>query len=101
MTVAAADARNCVGPLPVVTAWVDSGSRTSNRSSVSRRIFASRLVLRQARLSHEGRLEPFVTQVIASGELDEDTRSAIAELAEDEGFLLAMEDYLGRTAVQH
>lgn len=68
---------------------------------VSQDAFASRLVLRLAQLSREGRLEPFVTQVVASGELDEDTRSAIAELAEDEGFLLAMEDYLGRTAVLH
>ena len=68
---------------------------------VSQDAFASRLVLRLAQLSREGRLEPFVTEVVASGELDEDTRSAITELAEDEGFLLAMEDYLGRTAIAH
>ena len=41
--------------------------------------------------------EPFVTQVVASGELDEDTRSAITELAGDE----ASRRWRSRTAVQH
>jgi hypothetical protein len=68
---------------------------------VSQDAFATRLVLRLAQLSREGRLEPFVTEVVASGELDEDTRTAIAELAGDESFLLAMEDYVGRTAIAH
>ena len=68
---------------------------------VSQDAFASSLVLRLAQLSREGKLAPFVTEVVESGELDEDTRTAITELAEDESFLMAMEDYLGRTAVQH
>jgi hypothetical protein len=68
---------------------------------VSQDAYASRLVLRLAQLSREGRLGPFVTEMVASGELDEDTRAAITELSGDEGFLLAMEDYLGRTAVLH
>ena len=60
-----------------------------------------RLVLRMAQLSREGRLEPFVSRVADDPEFDEDTRSAIAELAGDEAFLLAVEDYLGRTRVVH
>lgn len=68
---------------------------------VSQDAFASRLVLRLAQLSREGKLAPFVDEVAASDEFDEETRSAIAELAEDESFLLAVEDYLGRTARQH
>jgi len=68
---------------------------------VSQDAFASRLVLQLAQLSREGRLEPFVTEMVASDDLDEDTRMAITELAGDESFLLAMEDYLGRTAVLH
>jgi hypothetical protein len=36
--------------------------------------------------------------VATNPDFDEETRLAIAELAEDEAFLLAVEDYLGRTA---
>ncbi len=60
-----------------------------------------RLVLRLAQLSRERRLAPFVTEVAHDQELDEETRCAIAELAEDETFLLAVEDYLGRTRIYH
>jgi hypothetical protein len=60
-----------------------------------------RLVLRMAQLSREGRLEPFVSQVAESPEFDEETREAIAELACDHAFLLAVEDYLARTRVAH
>ena len=67
---------------------------------VSQDAFASRLVLRLAQLSREGRLIPFVTEV-ADSDLDLETREAIAELARDETLLLAVEEYLGRTAVLH
>jgi hypothetical protein len=60
-----------------------------------------RLVLRMAQLSREGRLAPFMIEVAADPEFDEDTRAAIAELACDEAFLLAVEDYLGRTSLVH
>ena len=59
------------------------------------------VVLRLAQLSREGRLASFVAEVTHDPELDEGTRSAIAELAEDETFLLAVEDYLRRTRVVH
>jgi hypothetical protein len=59
------------------------------------------LVLRLAQLFREGRLAGFVSEVAQDFELDEETRIAIAELAEDERFLLAVEDYLGRTRVVH
>ena len=60
-----------------------------------------RLVLQMAKLSREGRLTTFVLEVAADPEFDEDTRAAVAELACDEAFLLAVEDYLGRTSVIH
>jgi hypothetical protein len=60
-----------------------------------------RLVLRMAQLSREGRLEPFVIQVAESPEFDDETRAAIEELACDQAFLLAVEDYLARTRVAH
>ncbi len=60
-----------------------------------------RLVLRLAQMSREGRLAPFVIDVAHDPDFDEETRLAIAELAEDEAFLLAVEDYLGRSRVIH
>jgi hypothetical protein len=68
---------------------------------VSQNEISRRLVLRLAQLSREGRLAPFVTEIARDPDFDEETRLAIAELAEDETFLLAVEDYLGRTRVIH
>jgi hypothetical protein len=68
---------------------------------VSQDEVSCRIVLRLAQLSREGRLAPFVTEVARDPDFDEETRLAIAELAEDETFLLAVEDYVGRTRVIH
>ena len=59
---------------------------------------ARRLFLRMARLSREGRLEPFLTELAADEELDEPTKDAVAELAHEAPFLAAVEEYL-RSAV--
>ena len=64
---------------------------------VSQDEISRRLVLRLAQMSREGRLAPFVIDVAHDPDFDEETRLAIAELAEDETFLLAVEEYLGRT----
>jgi hypothetical protein len=68
---------------------------------LSQNATSRRLVLRMAQLSREGRLAPFMVEVAADPEFDEDTRAAIAELACDQAFLFAVEDYLGRTSVVH
>ncbi len=68
---------------------------------VSQNDLSRRLVLRLAQLSREGRLAPFVIDVAYDPDFDEETRLAITKLAEDESFLLAVEDYLGRTRVFH
>ena len=60
-----------------------------------------RLVLRMAQLSRDGRLGPFVDEVAESPQFDEETREAIAELACDHAFLLAVEDYCRRTHIVH
>ena len=64
---------------------------------VSQDEISRRLVLRLAQMSREGRLAPFVIDVAHDPDFDEETRLAITELAEDETFLLAVEEYLGRT----
>jgi hypothetical protein len=68
---------------------------------VSQNEISRRLVLRLAQMSREGRLAPFVIDVAHDPDFDEETRLAITELAEDETFLLAVEEYLGRTRVSH
>ena len=60
-----------------------------------------RLVLRMAQLYREGRLEPFVSEVAHDLGFDDDTRAAITELACDQAFLFAVENYLRCTCVIH
>jgi len=68
---------------------------------VSQDATSRRLVLQLAQLSREGRLGPFVSRIAGDPDLDDDLRDAIAELARDEAFLLAVEDYLTRTRLVH
>jgi hypothetical protein len=60
-----------------------------------------RLCLRMAAMSKAGTLEPFLDDLRRDADLDESTKGTIAEIAEDETFLLAVEDYVRRTRVEH
>lgn len=59
------------------------------------------LVLRMSALSQAGKLEPFLFEVARDDDLDDMTKGRLAELAHDETFLLAVEDYLHRTEIVH
>ncbi len=59
------------------------------------------LFLRMAQLSQDGRLAPFLRELKDDRELDELTKDTVAELASDEGFLHAVEDYVRRTRALH
>jgi hypothetical protein len=59
------------------------------------------LVLHMAAMSKAGTLRPFVAQLHGDTEVDEETRRTFAELAGDESFLLAVEEYVRRTSVAH
>ena len=59
------------------------------------------LVLRMAGLVRGGRLPGFVAAVGADAELDAETKAAVLELARDETFLLACEDYMQATTYLH
>ena len=59
------------------------------------------LVLRMSALSQAGKLEPFLFEVAHDDDLDDMTKGRLAELAHDETFLLAVEDYLHRTEIVH
>jgi hypothetical protein len=59
------------------------------------------LCLRMAAMSKSGSLDPFLADLWHDDELDEGIKGTIAEIASDERFLLAVEDYVHRTGVAH
>jgi hypothetical protein len=62
---------------------------------------AKRIFLRMAAMSREGQMHNFLTELAHDPELDDETKGTLRELAEDDRFLLAVEDYLHRTRVLH
>ena len=60
-----------------------------------------RLLLRLAVLSRSGAVAPFLTQVARAGDLDDELRESVAELACDCSFLHTVEDYVRRTQRLH
>jgi hypothetical protein len=62
---------------------------------------ARRIFLRMAAMSHAGRLPNFIAEVAHDQELDDTTKDHLTELAQDESFLLAVEEYLRRTQRVH
>jgi hypothetical protein len=59
------------------------------------------LFLRMAHLSQNGRLQPFLRELEDDRDLDDETKDTLAELASDESFLHAVEDYVRRTRALH
>ena len=59
------------------------------------------LCLRMAAMSKAGTLGPFIRNLSCDDGIDEDTKGTIAEIASDEQFLLALEDYVRRTRRFH
>ncbi len=57
--------------------------------------------LRMAQMSQSGRLAPFLDELERDGDLDDVTKGTLAELASDESFLHAVEDYVRRTRALH
>ena len=62
---------------------------------------AKRIFLRMAALSRDGQMGSFLTELARDEDLDDETKGTLRELAEDNTFLLAVEDYLERTRNQH
>ena len=59
------------------------------------------VVLRISALSQAGKLGPFLCELARDAELDDLTKGTLVEIANDENFLLAVEDYLFRTEIVH
>ncbi|MDX6407747.1 MAG: hypothetical protein QOE13_818 [Gaiellaceae bacterium] len=62
---------------------------------------AKRIFLRMAAMSRDGQMNNFLTELARDEDLDDETKGTLKELAEDDSFLLAVEDYLNRTTVLH
>jgi hypothetical protein len=62
--------------------------------AISQDADARDIVLRMAGLAHRGRLDSFIDVVSADRALGPGTKAWVVALAQDEGFLLAAEEYL-------
>jgi hypothetical protein len=62
---------------------------------------AKRIFLRMAALSRDGHMGSFLAELARDEDLDLETKGTLRELAEDNSFLLAVEDYLERTQLLH
>ena len=69
--------------------------------AISQDAEARTIFSRMAAMSQEGRLGTFLVELAGTPELDEFTKGTLSEIARDEAFLLAVDDYLHRTQVLH
>jgi hypothetical protein len=82
----------------VRTLWLDD---IESLEAISQNEDARRIFLRMASLSQTGRTPSFVVEVALDRDLDAVTKGRLVELAQDESFLLAVEEYLVRTHRLH
>jgi len=78
--------------------WLDD---IESLEEISQDADTRRLFLRMAELARRGSLQPFLRELDADDELDHATKRTLAELAEDETLLHAVEDYVHRTTALH
>ena len=62
---------------------------------------AKKIFLRMAAMSQTGQMGSFLSELAEDDELDDETKGTLRELAKDNTFLLAVEDYLYRTQRLH
>jgi Zn-dependent M32 family carboxypeptidase len=62
---------------------------------------AKQIFLRMAAMSQSGQMGSFLSELAQDSDLDEETKGTLRELAHDNTFLLAVEDYLQRTQRLH
>jgi hypothetical protein len=69
--------------------------------AISQDADAKRIFLRMAAMSQSGQMPSFLTELAQDDDLDDETKGTLTELARDNSFLLAVEDYLHRTQRLH
>jgi hypothetical protein len=69
--------------------------------AISQNDDARKIFLRMSAMSQNGRLPSFIAELDGDPELDDATKGQLTALAQDEAFLLAVEEYLRRTQRIH
>jgi len=59
------------------------------------------IFVRMAEMSQRGQIGSFVTELQQDDDLDDATKGTLTELARDESFLLAVDEYLRSTQIFH
>ena len=78
--------------------WLDD---IESLEAISQDDDAKRIFLRMAALSQTGHMRDFLTELERDDDLDDETKGTLEELAKDNTFLLAVEDYLQQTQRLH
>jgi len=78
--------------------WLDD---LESLEAISQDVEARTIFSRMAEMSQQGRLATFLVELAGTPELDDFTKGTLSEIAKDEAFLLAVDDYLHRTQVLH
>jgi len=78
--------------------WLDD---LESLEAISQNEETRRIFLRMAAISQSGRTSGFLAEIADDDDLDELTKRRLSELAQDETFLLAVEEYLVRTHRVH
>jgi hypothetical protein len=69
--------------------------------AISQNDDARKIFLRMSAMSQTGRLPGFIAELDGDPELDDATNGQLTALAQDEAFLLAVEEYFRRTQRVH
>lgn len=69
--------------------------------AISQDADAKKIFLRMAAMSQTGQMGSFLTELAQDSELDDETKRTLRELANDNSFLLAVEEYLHCTQRLH
>ena len=69
--------------------------------AISQDADARKIFLKMAAMSRAGRMGNFLLELQSDDEVDDATKSTLSELAQDESFLLAVEEYLRLTERFH
>jgi hypothetical protein len=78
--------------------WLDD---MESLEAISQDDDAKRIFLRMAALSQAGQMRDFLAELERDDDLDDETKGTLEELAKDNTFLLAVDEYLHQTRVLH
>jgi len=78
--------------------WLDD---LESLEAISQDDETRRIFLRMAAMSREGQMGSFLVELARDEDLDDETKGTLEELAKDDSFLLAVEDYVQRTHIFH